>query len=388
MVGAHSSTEHRDHRPLDALDDQTNMMIMWNDDKPSTVMRLKRPRGVLALGWASLESAAAGRTEHRPVRETWPETVVRPMEFTAGGDLGWRISALSTPRATPAAWKIVVITGAPSWPEYWAPVMAALPVDREMVVVCRPGYGASGPADGAFDIETQALALSPLLATARGQKLMLVGQSYGGAIASLMAAAHPKLVNALVLLSPYLSEMGPTARRLVTLGNRVSRIIPIPRDLRHAVREVNGQPAQIHLMRAALQHVRAPIHVIHGDVDDFAPIEAARYLARTTRPQQPPRFVEVPGANHFMTDGEAESLIAILEACVPAAGWRARLRWPLSVGVAGGRFDRIALEGARRAASAGFASLVAAFGPRFGHTKLQEGGGVADVAVACAQNLG
>lgn len=361
-------------------------MIMWNGEKRSALTRIKRPRGVLALGWASFESAAAGRAEHRPVRETWPGTVVAPIEFAAGGDLGWRISALATPRAKPAAWKIVVITGAPSWPEYWAPVMAALPADREMVVVCRPGYGASEPADGAFDIETQASALAPLLATTRGQKLMLVGQSYGGAIASLMAAAHPKKVNALVLLSTYLSEMGPTARWLVRLGARVSHVIP--RDLRHAVREVSGQPAQIHLMRAALPRVRAPIHVIHGDVDDFAPIEAARVLVQTTRTRRTPRFVEVPGANHFLTDSEAESLIAILEACVPAASWRARLRWPLSVGVDGGRFDRIAFEAARRAASAGFASLVTAFGARFGHAKLQKGRSVADVAVAGAQDLG
>ena len=353
---------------------------MWNDDKPSTLMRIKRPRGVLALGWASLESAAAGRTEHHPVRETWPETVVRPMEFSAGGDLGWRISALSTPMANPAAWKIVVITGAPSWPEYWAPVMAALPADREMVVVCRPGYGASGPADGAFGIETQALALSPLMATARGQKLMLVGQSYGGAIATLMAAAQPSKVGALVLLSPYLSELGPTARWLVALGARVSHIIP--RDLRHAVREVSGQPAQIHLMRAALQHVRAPIHVIHGDGDDFAPIEAARYLARTTRTRRPPRFVEVPGANHFMTDGEAESLVAILEACVPAVGWRARLRLPSFISVDPGGFDRIALEDARRAASAGFARFAAAVGARSGPAKPREIRSVTEVAGA------
>lgn len=385
MAGAHSWFRRRVDWELDALDDQTNVMIMWNDDKPTALMKIKRPRGVLALGWASLESAAAGRTEHRPVRETWPETVVRPMEFTAGGDLGWNISALSTPRAKPAAWKIVVITGAPSWPEYWAPVMAALPADREMVVVCRPGYGASGPADGAFDIETQALALTPLLATARGQKLMLVGQSYGGAIATLMAAAHPGKVGALVLLSPYLSELGPTARWLVALGARVSHIIP--RDLRHAVREVSGQPAQIHLMRAALQHVRAPIHVIHGDVDDFAPIAAARHLARTTGARRPPRFVEVPGANHFMTDGEAESLIAILEACVPAAGWRARLRWPSPARVDRGGFDRIALDGARRAASAGLARIGVALSARFGHVKPREGGSVADVAVAGAQEL-
>ncbi|MBS0412383.1 MAG: hypothetical protein JSR86_20865, partial [Proteobacteria bacterium] len=109
-------------------------------------MSTKRATGVLALGWACFESAATGRTEHRPTSADFPETVVRRTTFTAGAGLGWKISALETPRETPAPWKIVVITGAPSWAEYWAPVMAALPADREMLVVDRPGFAASEPA--------------------------------------------------------------------------------------------------------------------------------------------------------------------------------------------------------------------------------------------------
>ncbi|MBA3811225.1 MAG: hypothetical protein H0X27_06190, partial [Caulobacteraceae bacterium] len=90
-------------------------------------MAYKRPSGVLALGWACLESAVHGRTEHRPTDADYPDSVVRRMSFSAGGGLGWRISALTTPRARVAPWKIVVVPGAPSWAEYWAPVLAALP---------------------------------------------------------------------------------------------------------------------------------------------------------------------------------------------------------------------------------------------------------------------
>src|ERR1700761_2692924 len=105
----------------------------------------KRPKGVLAMGWACFEAAYTGRTEHVPTSRDYPETVVKRTRFTAGGGHGWSISALVTPRAKPAPWKIVVITGAPSWAEYWAPTMAALPQDREMIVVDRPGYAASEP---------------------------------------------------------------------------------------------------------------------------------------------------------------------------------------------------------------------------------------------------
>ena len=90
-------------------------------------MPRKRPKGVLAMGWACIEAAAKGRTEHAPLSEDYPDTVVRRTSFIAGGGHGWRILALETPRATPAPWRIVVITGAPSWAEYWAETLAALP---------------------------------------------------------------------------------------------------------------------------------------------------------------------------------------------------------------------------------------------------------------------
>ena len=279
--------------------------------------RPKGVRGVLSLFWACLESAAAGRTEHAPTAEHYPETVVRRVTFTAGGGLGWKISALVTPRETPAPLKLVVVPGAPSWAEYWAPLMAALPADREMVVVDRPGFAASEPTTCVPDIRLQAIALAPLLEAAPGQKILLVGQSYGAAIATVMAARHPKSLAGVVLLSSYLGEPGPTARFLVNLGLRALSIIP--RDLRHAILEVSGQQAQLGHMRQALRRLNVPVHVIHGDDDDFAPIELAEKLVAETRSRAPMRFWKVPGATHFLNDGPVELLLGYLERCVPGA---------------------------------------------------------------------
>src|SRR5262245_35215048 len=186
----------------------------------------KRPKGVLAMGWASFESAARGRTEHAPTSADYPDSVVRRTSFIAGGGHGWRISALETPRATPAPWKIVVITGAPSWAEYWAETLAALPQDRELIVVDRPGYGRAGAAHPITDIRIQAQALAPLLQARGDQKVMLVGQSYGAAIAALMAEAHPGKVASLVLLSGFFGEAGPTARWLIDMGQKALKVIP------------------------------------------------------------------------------------------------------------------------------------------------------------------
>jgi pimeloyl-ACP methyl ester carboxylesterase len=293
---------------------------------------LKRPKGILAMGLACLDAAVRQRIEHVPTDLLYPDTIVRRTSFIAGGGLGWRISALETPRATPAPWKIVVITGAPSWAEYWSPVLAALPANREMIVVNRPGFAASEPFICVSDIRIQAEALTPVLDAAPGQKVLLVGQSYGAAIATLMAERRPGKVAGVVLLSSFLGETGPTARWLVETGTRMLNLIP--RDLRNAVMEVSGQQGQLGHMRAALNRLNVPVHVLHGDRDDFAPIELAQRLAKEARTRRPIRFEAVAGADHFLTDGPAEELIACLEACIPAkpASWTMpalpKLTWP------------------------------------------------------------
>jgi pimeloyl-ACP methyl ester carboxylesterase len=277
----------------------------------------KRPKGVLGLGWACIESAASGRTEHVPTSKDYPETVMRRITFTAGGGLGWKISALATTRERPCRLKIVVVPGAPSWAEYWAPTLAALPPDREMIVVDRPGFAASEPATCVPDIRLQAVALAPLLEPAPGQKILLVGQSYGAAIATVMAARNPKALAGVVLLSSFLGEPGPTARFLVNAGLRALHVIP--RDLRNAILEVSGQAPQLAHMRQALRRLNVPVHVIHGDADDFAPIELAEQLVADRPCRRPVNFIRVPGANHFLNDGPVEVMMGVLEQCIPVA---------------------------------------------------------------------
>ncbi|WP_333587278.1 alpha/beta fold hydrolase [Phenylobacterium sp.] len=285
-------------------------------------MPRKRPKGVVAVGWACFAASVLGRTEHVAPAEDYPESVVRRTSFEAGGGLGWRVSALETPRERPAPWRIVVITGSPSWAEYWAPVIAAMPQDREMIVVDRPGFGRSEPIDHVPELETQALALSPLLRPRRGQKILLVGQSYGAAIATLMAARNPRHVKSLVLLSGYYGEPGPTARWLLDAGGKALGIIP--RDLRNAVLEVTGQPQQLGPVRQALTSLRLPIHLIHGDKDDFAPLEAAERLVSEIQGRRPLRLARMAGADHFLNDGPEEVLLEALEACLPPP----LLTWP------------------------------------------------------------
>jgi fermentation-respiration switch protein FrsA (DUF1100 family) len=141
-----------------------------------------------------------------------------------------------------------------------------------------------------------------------------------------MADENPGKVAGLVLLSGFFGETGPTAKWLIDVGAKALKMIP--RDLRHAVIEASGQRPQLRHAKRALARLNIPIHMIHGDKDDFAPLEVAERLASETVTRRPIRLVRTEGANHFLNDGPAEELIAALEACIPekTAAWT--FRWP------------------------------------------------------------
>lgn len=252
-------------------------------------------------------AACAADVERYPTSADYPAGVMKRIPIQAAGH-PWRLSALETPRAAP--WKVVVITGTPSWSEYWAPVLAALPEPYTMIVADRPGFALSEPRAVVGSIADQAEALSALLDAAPGQKVILVGQSYGAPIAALMAARYPDRVQALVLMSPFFGERGRTARRLTGLGGMVRPMLP--RDLKNSIAEVRGQAPQLPAARAALVGLRVPVVVMHGEADTFVPIASARALA-ASRGTAPTAMVAVPAGDHFLNACCVPALVGALQ---------------------------------------------------------------------------
>ena len=60
-----------------------------------------------------------------------------------------------------------------------------------------------------------------------------------------------------------------------------------------------------------------PVHVIHGDKDDYAPVEAAEAMVKAVRTKRPVRFERVEGGDHFMHDAKPGALLEALERSIP-----------------------------------------------------------------------
>lgn len=278
-------------------------------------------RGLLGLAAALLLSACAiGTTEDDndrfPTSSAYPPGTMERIEFTAGVPEHWSISALQTPTRPDATWKIVIITGTPSWSEYWAPTIADLPANREMIVADRPGFRTSEPDGAVRDISKQADALAPMLEARPGQRVLLVGQSFGAPVATLMAERYPDRVQALVLVSAFFGDRGPTARRMIGVGGVVRPLLP--RDLRNSISEISAQPEQLPAVWTALRGLQQPIVFLHGDNDTFVPLEADQRIAA----EYGHTLITVPGGDHFLNACCVPALLEAMEQAIAEAEGR------------------------------------------------------------------
>ena len=287
-------------------------------------------RGLLlpALAALILSACAIGTAEDDndrfPTSSSYPPGTMERTTFTARVPEAWRISALATPARADATWKVVIITGTPSWSEYWAPTIAALPASREIIVADRPGFRTSEPEGAVRDLTKQADALAAMLDTHPGERVLLVGQSFGAPVATLMAARYPERVHALVLVSPFFGDRGPTARRMIGAGRLFHGMLS--RDMRNSITEVVAQTDQLPAVWTALRGLEQPIVFIHGDDDTFVPLQASQRIAA----EYGHTLVTVPSGDHFLNACCVPALLEAFEQAIAEAEGREAAQPPVA----------------------------------------------------------
>lgn len=234
---------------------------------------------------------------------------------------------------------VLLVHGQPGLGSDWDAVVGALAADHRLLAPDRPGYG-----DAAGEPTTMAGnadALAELLETQRAAPAVVVGHSYGGGIALLLAARRPDLVRGLVLVgsvgragsvnlfdramaAPVLGEV-LSATGLLTLGKVLPRLrrqaarlgppaawlvesLPDERYLhlapgpgrriwRSFLVEQRALVAEIADVESAVETVRAPTVVVTGTLDVVVPPSVAVGLAGVLPGAE---LVTVARAGHFV----------------------------------------------------------------------------------------
>lgn len=241
--------------------------------------------------------------------------------------------------------------------------------DRYRVIVFdRPGMGYTDRADPAYARPFNSQAESPaeqaaLLQAAAAQlgaeRPIVLGHSYGGAVALAWALNHPEniagLVNVAGATQPWPGELG-TLYRIMGVGgalvaplitafapqDRVRQVIeiifapdPVPggygaevgaalslrRDsFRANARQVNGLRAHVVEMSPRYPTLDLPVEIVHGDADDIVPLEV--HSIPLSRQIEGANLTVLEGVGHMPHHAAPQ---AVVEAIDRVAA-RARLR--------------------------------------------------------------
>ncbi len=239
-----------------------------------------------------------------------------------------------------------------------------------------PGFGRSEPGDRRTTVHDNVRVLDRFLADVAGTPAVLVGNSMGGMISILQAAAAPRTVSGLVLLDaavpgprraldplvaltfalyavPLVGERflalrrtrstplrqvrdmlrlcgvdpdalpAHTIDRSIDLIERREDVAGMERAFLAAARSLLRLLADPRSYRRAMASIRVPVLMVQGDADRLVPVAAARDVA-ARHPGW--RYLELPGVGHVpqlqVPDDVATAILDWLDetAEVPAAG--------------------------------------------------------------------
>jgi pimeloyl-ACP methyl ester carboxylesterase len=232
----------------------------------------------------------------------------------------------------------------------WTDLMAELGDVLDSSAPDLPGFGFSPPPeDGDYSLTADAEIVAALLEQLHEERagpLHLFGNSLGGAVAVLTAAARPDLVSTLTLISPALPDLRP---RRDTLGVPA---VALPGLGRHVYQRIARVPAE--------RQVQGMVALNYGDAARFSPQRRAEAVAEVHR------RLTLPHAGEALS-GAARGLLRSFVDPGPSGLWSAaaRVTCPTLI-LYGGRDRLVDPRRSRRAARVMRHAQVVTL-PRVGH---------------------
>ena len=163
--------------------------------------RIMRKDVESAMTTPRLEAKAPARLDpivSRPAASSQPLPAPRRPASAAPLNFAWLRQGEGRP--------IVLLHGFGADLNSWRPMLAAGPVDAPLLAIDLPGHGGS-PRQTPSDLDTIASDIEATLAALDVGPLVLVGHSFGGAVAATVAARGHADVRALALIAP--AGLGP-----------------------------------------------------------------------------------------------------------------------------------------------------------------------------------
>jgi 2-hydroxy-6-oxonona-2,4-dienedioate hydrolase len=245
-------------------------------------------------------------------------------ETLKSGDTTWfaRIDPVGNPGLPP----IVMIHGLVVSGAYFRPVAMYLDNDLSLYIPDLPGFGHSETDGSIWTLDQHADGLAAWMIAHGLSDAVMIGNSLGCQLLTLLAVRYPELVHSLILIAP---TVDPDESSVPQIAWRAILDIPrenpsiwsiwIPDFLRagpmRAIRSLNSGLRDPQTYR--LDDIRQPVLVIGGERDPIISPEWVHEMAALI-----PRgeAMILPGASHAMNYSDPEALAEVIHRAVGQAG--------------------------------------------------------------------
>lgn len=214
---------------------------------------------------------------------------------------------------------IVFVHGAPGGVESFFTYLQDARLHRSMrlISVDRLGYGASQRGIAEPGIDAQAAALQPIIDKLRkgGQKITLVGHSFGGPIVARLAMQNRGALHSLLLLAPALDPQNEQHFWVTRLGKFIPTRWITPLKLRVAADEKWVHAKALEEIAQDWWKVDVPVVVTHGTKDVIVPFENLSYASKKLK-HVPLKQIPIEGEDHFIPWTQHELVVKTLLGCM------------------------------------------------------------------------
>jgi pimeloyl-ACP methyl ester carboxylesterase len=200
----------------------------------------------------------------------------------------------------PAGHLVIFVHGTPGEAEAWADYLMTVPKGYHYVAIDRPGFGQSGPDDAVTSLAEQAAAVAALIRAKGTKPAVLVGHSLGGPIVAQIAADHPDLAAALVIVAGSLDPAQENVPLIQYIGDTWPVSALLPRMLRNANREIIALEPQLAALAPRLAAIKTPVTIVHGTKDDLVPFQNVAFMKSHLTGTTAMDVTVLDGQNHFL----------------------------------------------------------------------------------------
>ncbi len=199
----------------------------------------------------------------------------------------------------PQGQRVIFLHGTPGSKDAWKDYMVEVPEGLEYISVDRPAFGDSDPKK-VVPIMRQVQLMETLLTTSPdGRKPIVVGHSYGGTMAAIMAALYQDKLGAIVILAGSVSPALDNPMKIQRLGQYPPFVYMIPGGLRKANDEVIALEEEAKQFPALWPNIRIPVVVLQGEKDPLVSVKNIDYMRETMiNAELDIKILE--GVNHFI----------------------------------------------------------------------------------------